>query len=294
MRALALALFYLPARARNPQKRITDDILQISRLRLGRYTVDQSDFCVEELVYGGIRMFQAEAVASHIRLEYVPQSPKSHVTGDTHRISQILVNLLSNAIKFTRLVPVRLVRVIATVEPPRPATVAGLDARPRALVLKIIDSGIGITIEEQAKLFAPFAQASAKTFTTYGGSGMGLFITKELLELMGGSIRVDSEPGLGTTFTATIPVRAEGDVKVDVDAETRSRDTPTTAPTAVPLRSAVKRPRDDTHPFTLLGLVGVGARGRPGAGVGRGVWGWWCMGVGVGVGWGVGGGISME
>ena len=81
------------------QRRITDDILQISRLRLGRYILEETDFWVDELIRSTVHMFESEAHATRIGLEYVPQMPRAHVHGDAQRIAQILVNVLANAIK---------------------------------------------------------------------------------------------------------------------------------------------------------------------------------------------------
>ena len=251
------------------QRRITDDILQISRLRLGRYILEETDFWVDELIRSTVHMFESEAHATRIGLEYVPQMPRAHVHGDAQRIAQILVNVLANAIKvrvsaahrrtkglggcgrlkkrtyanlcpsqafvvgpsnssalnypaprplphastqFTRCVENRRVRVVATVMP-------GMRASQRTLFISVHDTGIGMTKTEQAKLFLPFAQANTKTFSIYGGSGMGLFITKELLGLMGGSVRVQSVADIGTTSTLEIPVHVAAS---DPDSSPRS------------------------------------------------------------------------
>ena len=189
---------------------MTNDVLHLSRLRLGRSVLEESCFCVEELVGNIVRMFQAEALAYHVELAYRYAADKAGVPlrGDVQRISQIIVNLLANAIKFTRLAPTRQVVVETWVD------LAG-DADPEpgrhTVIVSVHDTGIGMTAEERAQLFVPFRQATAHTHVAYGGSGLGLFITKQLLELMGGGINVDSTPGVGTTFTIEIPVHLMAD-----------------------------------------------------------------------------------
>ena len=127
------------------------------------------------------------------------------------------------------------------------------------LLLSVHDTGIGMTTEEQAKLFLPFAQANSKTFTTYGGSGMGLFITKELLGLMGGAVRVQSVPDLGTTFTLEIPVHnaASASEYADRQPEALAGESKRTrhdeVPAHEPAYSAPAAPAWPTRQLNILG-----------------------------------------
>jgi signal transduction histidine kinase len=116
--------------------------------------------------------------------------------GDAARLRQVLVNLVGNAIKFTH---AGVVGMSATVQ-------AGADG-PR-LLLAVRDSGIGITPEQQARLFLPFSQADESTTRRFGGTGLGLSIVRRLVELMQGTVSVQSEPGQGSEFRIELPLRA--------------------------------------------------------------------------------------
>jgi adenylate cyclase len=114
------------------------------------------------------------------------------VTVDPMRLRQILLNLLSNACKFTKEGEVKLrARRVAN----------GRDW----IELAVADTGIGMTLEQQAKLFEEFTQADASTARRYGGTGLGLAITRKLARMMGGDVTVQSEPGEGSVFTVRLP-----------------------------------------------------------------------------------------
>jgi signal transduction histidine kinase len=117
------------------------------------------------------------------------------------RLRQILLNLLSNAFKFTKEGEVTL----------RARRVA--DGRDW-IELAVADTGIGMTAEQQAKLFEEFTQADATTAQRFGGTGLGLAITRKLARMMGGDVTVMSEPGTGSVFTVRLPVRADNPTKV--------------------------------------------------------------------------------
>ena len=118
------------------------------------------------------------------------------LTADTMRLKQILLNLLSNACKFTKQgeVALRVKRVV--------------DGR-NWIEIAVADTGIGMTPEQQAKLFEEFTQADSSTARQYGGTGLGLAITRKLARMMGGDVTVASEPGKGSVFTLRLPGDAE-------------------------------------------------------------------------------------
>jgi len=186
------------------QRRITDDVLEVSRLHAGRYTLTLRPERLDRVVEQARLMFATEAHATDIALAWAPgaqEAARVRVLVDRQRLLQILINFLSNAVKFTRGAPARHVTIDVAVD------YAALAPAKRVLVtLAVADTGIGMTPEEQAKLFVPFSQASSKTYTTYGGSGMGLFIVKELVELLGGRLAVASERGRGSTFSVQLPM----------------------------------------------------------------------------------------
>ena len=127
------------------------------------------------------------------RLVVDAQENVGALTADSMRLKQILLNLLSNACKFTKEGEVRL----------RASRVAnGCDW----IELAVADTGIGMTAEQQAKLFQDFSQADSLTSRRYGGTGLGLAISRKLARMMGGDVTVASEPGKGSVFTVRLPV----------------------------------------------------------------------------------------
>src|SRR5262249_45350237 len=127
--------------------------------------------------------------------EPAPSSTDTLV-GDPLRVRQILFNLLGNALKFTQQGSVRV----------RAATVP-LGEDEHRVTLTVTDTGIGISEAERTRLFAPFSQADSSTTRRFGGSGLGLSIVRRLAQLMGGDVRVRSQPGKGSAFTVSLRLR---------------------------------------------------------------------------------------
>ena len=177
---------------------IINDILDFSKIEAGKLDLEQQDFnlyvCVEE----ALELLASRAADKKLELAYLiePDVPEV-VLADPTRLRQILVNLLSNAIKFTEEghVSIRLDTEI-------------LNASQHRLHFAISDTGIGITPEQQTRLFQHFSQADVSTTRKYGGTGLGLAISKRLSGMMGGEIWVDSEIGRGSTFHFTILAEA--------------------------------------------------------------------------------------
>jgi signal transduction histidine kinase len=139
----------------------------------------------------------AEIAAEFVRLkvDVIVQENLGAFAADAMRLKQILLNLLSNACKFTKEGEVALrVRKMA-------------DGRDW-VELAVVDTGIGLTAEQQAKLFQDFTQADSLTARRYGGTGLGLGISRKLARMMGGDVTVTSEPGKGSVFTVRLPVHA--------------------------------------------------------------------------------------
>lgn len=174
---------------------LIENILDISKIEAGKVSIETVDFDLHSLVRGSTLMLmpQAQAKGLELRLHIAPETPFL-LRGDPLHLRQVLINLVGNAIKFTDQggVDVR----IALME---------RDAERATLRFEITDTGIGIPKEVQPRIFERFTQADESTTRRYGGSGLGTTISKQLVDLMGGSIGLNSEPGKGTTFWFEMP-----------------------------------------------------------------------------------------
>jgi len=169
---------------------IINDVLDYSKIVADQLTIEQVRCDPAAVVDQVCRTLQPLALKKGLELTTrVDRGVPATVISDPVRLQQILNNLVGNAIKFTA--EGRVTLALA-------APAGGL------LVFKVIDTGIGIAAEHQARIFEPFNQADVSTTRRFGGTGLGLSITRRLCELMGGSLTVTSEPGRGSTFTATV------------------------------------------------------------------------------------------
>lgn len=173
---------------------LIDDLLDLSRIDSGRMELHLESVDVREEVNAAIYNLESQASARGLYLRYEPAENLPMVYADATRLRQIIVNLLGNAIKFTKQGGVS-VRSQLTYE------------GERAFVLTVVrDTGIGIRPEDQAIIFDEFRQADGSITREYGGTGLGLAITRKLVEMMGGRIWVESEVGVGSAFSFTLPV----------------------------------------------------------------------------------------
>lgn len=184
---------------------IIDDILDFSRIEAGRLEIDEAPLDVADVVKTACRVLDHIALRKSVDLTlYVDPAIPPVLLGDANRLRQVLVNLLSNAIKFSsgtgRRGKVSLRARLAAATPDA-ATVE----------IAVADNGIGMSPATIAQLFKPFTQADASTTRKYGGTGLGLTISRHLVELMGGTIGVGSEPGRGATFTVSLPMKRGAD-----------------------------------------------------------------------------------
>jgi two-component system sensor histidine kinase/response regulator len=169
---------------------LINDILDLARVESGRLTLESTDFDLEDLTGGVAEMLAVRAHAKGIEiLSRVKPEVPLRVCGDPLRLRQILINLLGNAIKFTDSG-----HVLVTVE------VDDSSKDRLALHFSVSDTGIGIAADKLDAIFSNFTQADSSTSRQFGGSGLGLAIAKRLVELMGGKIWVESEPGRGSVF----------------------------------------------------------------------------------------------
>lgn len=181
---------------------IVNDILDLSKIEAGKLVLNIGGISVHTVLaeVQGLMDVRARQKKLPLFLRYDGVLPES-VQTDRTRLRQILVNLVSNAIKFTEIGSVQIV--------------ARYLKDDCLLQIEVVDTGIGIAPEHQARLFEPFTQADSTNTREYGGTGLGLTITQRLVEMLGGSIAFESELGKGSTFRVTIPTAQQASVPVD-------------------------------------------------------------------------------
>ena len=187
-------LNYVQTIRRNSQHLLTviNDVLDISKIEAGKMTVERVTCCPAQVVADVASLMRVKAAEKELGFEVtfnglIPAT----VCTDPTRLRQILLNLVGNAVKFTHKGQIRI-------------TVAVDTATANRMIFRVEDSGVGIAPEEQAKLFQPFTQADVSTTRKFGGTGLGLTISKHLAELLGGGISVSSAVGIGSCFELTI------------------------------------------------------------------------------------------
>ncbi|WP_182026091.1 ATP-binding protein [Vibrio rotiferianus] len=180
---------------------IIDDILDFSKIEAGKIELESTVYRLLDLLQevGRLHTVKAQQKGLQLVCDIDPKLPLE-VEGDVGRLKQVLSNLLSNAVKFTERGHVKL--MVSQVS--REEGVA-------SVCFRVVDSGIGIAKENQQAVFEKFQQADGSTTRKYGGTGLGLAICSSLVEVMGGNIRLTSEPGLGSCFEFTIPLNIVSD-----------------------------------------------------------------------------------
>lgn len=173
--------------------RILNDILDFAKSENGGLSLESGPMNIAEIVKrsAGLVAPEIERKGLQLRVDVSPAVAPCHL-GDVQRLGQVLLNLLGNAVKFTE-------RGTVSIS----VDVTSATAEQQALSLRIADTGIGISLEDQARLFSPFSQAGG-ALGARGGTGLGLAICKRLIEQMGGAIALESELGRGTTITLTL------------------------------------------------------------------------------------------
>ncbi len=196
---------------------IINDILDLSKIEAGKLEIAPVDFSPRDVAGGVLDLMQDSAAAKGLALAADLDALPAALHGDGLRLGQILLNFVSNAVKFTECGSVTL---RARPEPG--------EAGMQRFRFEVQDSGIGLSDEQQARLFQAFEQADASTTRKYGGTGLGLSIARRLTELMGGRIGVASQPGAGSTFWVELPfghvAAAQADAIPAEDAESRLRE----------------------------------------------------------------------
>ncbi|HEY0836571.1 MAG TPA: ATP-binding protein [Azospirillum sp.] len=194
---------------------ILNDILDFSKIEAGQLALEEIDFSLERLVEDAVQLFLVRAAAKGLTLSAsIADGTPAFVRGDPTRLRQVLFNLVSNAIKFTEHGAVE----VCVWSPEE-------DESGITLRFEVSDTGIGLTPDQQSRLFEAFVQADVSTNRKYGGTGLGLAICKRLVQAMGGEIGVTSEPGRGSAFRFSIRARPAqatptGDLMVRPPVET--------------------------------------------------------------------------
>jgi signal transduction histidine kinase/ActR/RegA family two-component response regulator len=191
---------------------VLNDVLDLSKIEAGKLSLIKEDFELEPALAASSETFQVLAQAKNLNFAFtIADEAKGWWRGDADRIKQIVGNLLSNAVKFT----------------PQGSVSATIDTHPETGALRIVvgDTGVGIAPEKLPSLFEKFTQADNSATRRFGGTGLGLAICRELTQMMGGSIHVESREGEGSTFTVELPLtRGEVAETEEADAIAGSED----------------------------------------------------------------------
>jgi two-component system, sensor histidine kinase and response regulator len=173
---------------------IINDILDFSKIEAGKLDIEKTDFRLDEVISSVTTLTAQKAHDKGLEfLAHISPAIPEALLGDPLRLGQILTNLVNNSVKFTERGEIRL-------------NIELLERTGEKVQLKfsVRDTGIGMTREQSAKLFQPFVQADTSTTRKHGGTGLGLTICRRLVELMGGRVWLESEPGVGSTFFFTV------------------------------------------------------------------------------------------
>lgn len=221
---------------------LINDVLDLSKIEAGKMTLYLEDIPISKMIEEVAATIQPLITknTNELVVECPPDAPVLHA--DVTKVRQTLFNLLSNAAKFTEEGMVRL-RV----------RINNNDTEPR-VAFEVADTGIGMNPEQLGRLFKAFSQADDSTTRKFGGTGLGLVISRRFCQLMGGDITVTSEPGEGTTFTATIPLQVQGEQPLMTRAPfpDQSQITPSTAGPSHPDAPLILIVDDDPTTIDLL------------------------------------------
>jgi PAS domain S-box-containing protein len=175
-----------------------EDMLDLAKIEAGRLDLTPHPFGLANFVEDAVELLGPRAQAKGLEIcAYVDERLPARVIGDAARLRQILFNLVGNAIKFTETGGVSII-----IEP---------DVVPERVAIAVHDTGIGIALEDQARIFREFEQADVGSTRRFDGIGLGLTISKRIVEAMSGAIAIESAPGGGSTFRVTVPLPRDGD-----------------------------------------------------------------------------------
>jgi signal transduction histidine kinase len=179
---------------------VINDILDMSKIESGKFELSNEKFDFERLLQRVINVITFRSDEKHQKLSvYIDKNIPRTLVGDDQRLTQVITNLVGNAVKFT----------------PDGGSISlktkllGDENGVSTIQISITDTGIGISAEQQAKLFSTFQQAESSTTRKYGGTGLGLTISKNIVDMMDGRIWIESELGKGATFTFTFSMKKD-------------------------------------------------------------------------------------
>ena len=219
---------------------LVDDVLDITKIEAGRLNIEVAPFDLHACINGLVQLLRPHAQSKGLALNAVVDPALEYrLKGDSHHLRQILLNLLGNAIKFTERGKVDL--VVSLKQETQDAVTARFEVR---------DTGIGIAQEALAKIFERFVQADQSTTRKYGGTGLGTTIAKQLVELMGGNIGVESVLGEGSVFWLELPLLRDS---ISLPQETSSDDVDALDVSAISLVVATVSP---SHLLSILRSIG--------------------------------------
>lgn len=169
---------------------LIEDILDISKIEAGRLIIEETDFDLHALVNNAISIMRGQANEKGLLLKHTFTAETPYrLIGDPHHLRQVFINLIGNAIKFTESGSVSL-----------NISMTNNSENYSTILFKVTDTGIGIPLNSQSAIFDSFTQADSSTTRKFGGTGLGTTISKQIVELMGGKIGVESSEGVGSTF----------------------------------------------------------------------------------------------
>jgi PAS domain S-box-containing protein len=171
---------------------LIDQILSFSRIEAGAETAEFAEADINEVARTATVLLEPVAASKHLVLEMKPSDADVICETDSGKVSQILLNLLSNAVKFTESGSVRV----------------SVRRENGNACVEIADTGPGISAEDRDRVFEPFVQLDSSSTRRHGGTGLGLAVSRNLANMLGGELRVDSTPGIGSAFTLVLPARS--------------------------------------------------------------------------------------
>jgi len=189
---------------------IVDDILDLTKLDMGEVVLEKRDFSPEAFLSDLTRSFKILSEQKNIEFEWEKHKLPLLLNGDEHRLKQVFNNLLGNALKFTTEGSIKMT--------------TKYDEYTSTFMANIHDTGIGISKDKLDLIFDPFKQADSSTTRLHGGTGLGLSISRRFVQAMGGTLKVTSEVGIGSTFSISIPMRKHSSDRIYTVADQQSDD----------------------------------------------------------------------